>query len=358
MIYLDYAASAPLRTEAKEAMLDAMESVGNPSSRHSAGEDVKYLLEYSRRMVAASLSCDPSEILFTSGGTESNAIAVHGRTGKCLLSPMEHPSVSANLPRGETLAVTKDGVVSVPDAMARIDKGVSFVSVQYANNELGTLQPIREIGERCRSVGAIFHTDAVQVAGHLPIQLSSLPVDLLSISAHKFGGPVGAGVLYCRAGVPLHPLAYGGMQEQNLRPGTESAVLARGLAVALRGSLMRMERENQQIAKLRDALEQMLISLGGVPTTNAERLPGHLHIRFPGMDGEAMLHSLDLMGICVSAGSACHSGERKVSDTLKAIGCSPEDAGSSLRITLGRYTTQSDIGCFVEAMQKILCIKT
>ena len=357
MTYLDYAASAPLRTQAKEAMTDAMEVLGNPSSRHTAGTNAKALLEESRRTVAECFCCEPSEILFTSGGTESNAIAINGRTGKCILSPMEHPSVSGNLLHGELLAVGKDGVVSVQDAMERIDRETSFVSVQYANNELGTIQPIREIGTVCRSVGAIFHTDAVQAAGHLPIRLSSLPVDLLSLSAHKFGGPVGAGVLYRKTGTPLSPIAYGGGQEQNLRPGTESVVLATGLSVALKVSLIEAERENSRVALLRDALEQILVTMGGISTTKAERLPGHLHIRFPGEDGEAMLHALDLMGFCVSAGSACHSGERLVSKTLSAIGFTPEDAACSLRISLGRKTTREDVLRFAEAVRKLICIK-
>ena len=357
MIYLDYAASAPLRSCAKEAMVEAMEFLGNPSSPHSAGVRAKALLEESRRTVAECLDCDPKEVLFTSGGTESNAMAVHGRSGKCLLSPMEHPSVSGNLPRGELLTVSKEGVVSVSDAMRRIDRETAFVSVQYANNELGTVQPIREIGTLCKSVGAVFHTDAVQAAGHLPIRLSSLPVDLLSMSAHKFGGPVGAGALYRRMGTTLYPLAYGGMQEQNLRPGTESVLLARGLSIALKHSLAEAERENSRVALLRDALEQILVTMGGVPTTKAERLPGHLHIRFPGEDGEAMLHALDLMGFCVSAGAACHSGERSISNTLRAIGFTEADATCSLRISLGRDTTREEIRQFAEAVRRLVCMK-
>ncbi len=357
MTYLDYAASTPLRAQAKEAMLEAMECLGNPSSLHTAGAEAKALLEDSRRMMADCLSCQPEEILFTSGGTEANAIAVHGRTGKCLLSPMEHSSVSGNLPHAETFAVTGDGMISMADATQKIDRNTAFVSVQYANNELGTIQPIREIGMLCKSVGAVFHTDAVQAVGHLTFCLSSLPISILTLSAHKFGGPVGVGALYRKLGTPLHPLAHGGGQEQSLRPGTESVLLARGMSAALQASMAEAERENSRVALLRDALERMLVTLGGIVTTRAERLPGHLHIRFPGEDGQAMLHALDLMGFCVSAGAACHSGEPSISDTLLAIGFAPADAGCSLRISLGRNTTREEIVQFANAVERLLCIK-
>lgn len=353
MIYLDHAATAPLLPEAKDAMAEAMELFGNPSSPHSAGSEAQKRLQKSRNTVADCLGCEPEELLFTSGGTESNALALHGRTGKAFAGAAEHVSVLKNLPHAELLPFGADGTVSLPDAQARIRKGTGLVSVQYANNELGTIQPVRTLGALCHDVGALFHTDAVQAVGHIPIDLRKEPIDLLSLSAHKFGGPVGIGALYRRADTPLFPLFGGGAQERGLRAGTESVLLACGMAAALASAVRSAEAEGKRLACLRDELQTRLQALGGIPNGSGARLPSHLNIRFPGFDAEALLFSLDLLGFCVSAGAACHASGQAPSHVLLAIGLSEEQAKSSLRITLGKNNTKKDILAFCKAMEHL-----
>lgn len=347
MIYLDHAATAPLHPAAKEAMLEAMEAVGNPSSLHSAGVKVKALLEQSRKAVADCLGCEPQEILFTSGGTEANALALHGRQ-KILTSPMEHPSVLKNCKETLLFPVSKTGTSEILPPV-----GVDMVSLQYANSETGLLQPVKEMGELCREQGIPFHSDGVQAVGKVEIDLHTLPVDLFSFSAHKFGGPVGIGGLYRREGTPLFPLYQGGGQEAGLRPGTESVVLAAGMAAALQAALRSRKETEARLARLGKLLKEKITRLGGIETGFGERIPGHFHFRFPGVDGEALAARLDLLGFCVSAGSACHSGSHTPSPTLMAMGCSREEASEGLRITPGEATTEEEIHSFLSALEGI-----
>lgn len=351
-VYLDHAADTPLCEASREAMAEMLTCVGNPSSAHSAGSAARAALKQSRKTVAQLLGCESDEVIFVSGGTEANALALHGRTS-ISVSAIEHASVLQNAPDALHLPVTSDGVLDL-SASEPIIQRAGFVSVQYANNELGTLQPVREVGALCRSEGIPFHTDAVQAVGHVPITLCDEPIDLLSMSAHKFGGPVGIGALYCKRGTPLFAMFRGGMQEQGRRAGTESVLLACGMAAALQSAVNGMEREHARLLALGRRLVTRLTAMGGVPTVQAEVLPSHVHIRFPNRDAEALMHALDLQGICVSAGAACHANTQEPSHVLLAIGLTKQEANSCLRISMGHTTTEEDTDALCRALELIL----
>lgn len=366
MIYLDYAASSPLLEEAADAMREALPLFGNPSGAHEAGMRAGAELKRLRARFAELTDCEPDEVVFTSGGTEADALALESAftTGKkqIVTSPLEHPAVlnpCKKLERNgfhtDFLAVGGNGVVSVQDAKQKISPRTALVSVQYANNELGTLQPAKELGEICREAGVPFHTDAVQAVGHVPVSFRDSPFDLLSLSAHKFGGPKGVGALLCRRGVRLSPLFPGGGQENGRRGGTESLLLIAGMTAALEASTREMKQERERISALRDRLEAGLLDLHAIPLcTAADRLPGHCRVLFPGFDGNALLHALDLAGICVSTGAACSSSRPEPSASLLAIGLDAEKALSGLRITLGKGSTDEEIGFLLDRLSVIL----
>lgn len=356
MIYLDHAASAPLCEDAKEAILHAFEMCGNPSSAHGAGSASRSLLETSRKTVADCLGCEPDEIVFTSGGTESNALALHGRS-RIAVSAVEHVSVLQNAPGAAVIPVRRDGSVDT-NAAEPIIQDAGFVSVQYANNELGTIMPVHELGILCKNAGAVFHTDAVQAVGHLPIRLHGEPIDLLSFSAHKFGGPTGIGALYCRHGTTLFPLARGGMQERGRRAGTESVPLICGMAAALQASVRGMAYETERLQKLKDRLTVRLRTLGGKPFACGQALASHVHVRFDGFDASALVHALDLYGIFVSAGAACRADSLEPSHVLLAVGLTAREAKSCLRISMGKTTAERDIDSFCDALAHITNNKT
>lgn len=353
MIYLDHAATAPLHPEARDAMRDAMAVLGNPSSLHGAGTAAKALLEESRRRVADCLGCDPKEVFFTSGGTEANALALCGRQ-KVLTSPMEHPSVLKNAEDPLLLQVTEDGTVSLAGAEEALAQGAELASLQHANNETGLLQPVCELGELCRRQGVLFHCDGVQAAGKIPVDLSSLPVDLYTFSAHKFGGPAGIGGLYRKAGTALRPLYGGGTQERGVRPGTESALLAAGMAAALEAAVDAMSETEKHLRELEALLIPRLLALGGRETGCGRRVPGHLHFLFPGQDGEALAAGLDLLGVCLSAGAACHSGSHTPSAVLLAMGIPQKEASGGLRITLGHENTREELLAFADLLEGLI----
>jgi cysteine desulfurase len=345
MIYLDHAATSPLQPAAKEAMLAAMEAVGNPSSLHSGGVRAKAVLEESRAAIADCLGCDPKEVLFTSGGTEANALALHGRS-RVLTSPMEHPSVLRNCADPLLFSVGKAGIAEILPPYG----GVDLVSLQYVNSETGLFQPVEELGGLCRDHGILFHSDGVQGVGKVEIDLHRLPVDLLSFAAHKFGGPVGIGGLYCKADTPLFPLYRGGTPHG----GTQSAVLAAGMAAALRRALDHRREKDAYLSRMGETIKEKITRLGGVETGEGKRLPGHLHFRFPNRDGEALAARLDLLGVCVSAGSACHSGSHTPSPTLLAMGFCENEASQGLRITLGEENTPEEMAAFLSLLEGIL----
>jgi len=358
-IYLDYAASAPLRPEAREAMLPYLEGrFGNPSSIHRYGREARAALEDARARLAAVIGADAREIVFTRAGTEADGVAILGRAREArgapvAVSTIEHKAVlaSAHAAREEgarliLLPVDVNGVVDLGAVDAALDERPAVVSVMWANNEVGTLQPVVEIGARCRAAGVVFHSDAVQALGKVTVRVDSTPVDLAAFSAHKVGGPKGIGALYVRRGTALRPLLFGGGQERGLRPGTEDVAGAVGFAAAAQAAEAQREGAMARVGALRDRLEAglrarvpgLVVNAAGAP-----RLPVVSNVSIPGADPEALLVSLDLEGIAASSGSACSSGAVEPSHVLTAMGIPAEMAGPSVRFSLGWGTTDAEI---------------
>lgn len=369
-IYADNAATTKLSRAALEAMLPCLEEqYGNPSSLHSLGQRAKEILERAREDVAAVIHAAPREILFTSGGSEADnqalrsAAALGARAGKrhIISTAIEHHAVLHTLKKLETegyevtlLPVHEDGLVRPEEVEAAIRPDTCLVSVMHANNEIGTVQPIREIGAVCRAHGVLFHTDAVQTVGHLPIDVTEDSIDLLSASAHKFHGPKGVGFLYARRGVPLTNLIEGGAQERGKRAGTENVAGIAGMAAALRESAARMEADAARLIPLRDRLiaglsELPHAALNGDPV---RRLPGNVNFCFEGIEGEALLLLLDDQGVSASSGSACASGALDPSHVLLAIGRPHGLAHGSLRLSLGEDATAEEIDYLIRAVKE------
>lgn len=356
-IYLDHAATTPLRPEVREAMLAVWAEVGNPSSAHRWGRRAWGRLEEARERLATILGARRSEIVFTGSGTEADNLAVLGRwravrQGAVVCSAVEHRAVL-----GPVEAAGREGatvVVLGVDGAGRLDLGAlsealsahpAVVSVMWGNNEVGTLQPVAELAARCHEAGVAFHTDAVQAFGRERVRVDELPLALLSVSAHKLGGPAGVGALFVRDGVELEPLAYGGGQEEGLRPGTEPVAAAVGLAVAAELAEQEREAEHARLEALRDRLEAGLLAhLPGlvINGAGAPRLPHILSISIPGVDREALLLSLDMEGLAVSSGSACRSGALEPSHVLIAMGEAAPGL-APIRFSLGRTTTVPEI---------------
>ena len=371
-IYLDYAATAPVLPEVLDAMLPFFVSAfGNASGIHAEGREARKAVEQARRQTAAILGAENREILFTSGGSESNNLAVRGtamalreKGNHIVTTSVEHPSV-LNACRGlekegfrvTYLPVDTDGSVSPEDVRDAIGPDTLLVSVMAANNEIGTLQPVREIGEICRAKGVVFHTDAVQAAGLLKIDVKELNADLLSISAHKFHGPKGTGALYVRRGTRLEPLVRGGEQERGLRAGTENVPCIVGLGKALEIAAAEREENAARIRELRDILIRRILErvpgarLNGHPE---RRLPNNCHFSFTGIESEALLLRLDLAGIAVSGGSACTAGSMEPSHVLQAIGLKDDLLKSGVRLTLGRETRPEDIEKAAQILPEIV----
>ena len=373
MIYLDHAATTAVDPGVVEAMLPYFtERYGNASSAYSMGREARRALEQARADVAEIFSCSPEEIIFTSCGTESDNLAIRGvawmnrqRGDHIITSPVEHHAVSYTCEQLEKrfgcdvtyLPVDKYGRVDPMDVEAAINDRTVLITIMYANNEVGTIEPIAEIGRVARKHGIPFHTDAVQAAGALSLDVQELGVDLLSISAHKFHGPKGVGALYARQGVPLLPIQTGGGHEQNRRAGTENVPYIVGLAAALKLAAERRREASRRISTLRDRLIEGLRSsiphcqLTGHPT---ERLPNNANFVFEYVDGEGILLGLDMEGICASSGSACATGSADPSHVLLAMGIPPEVARGSLRMTLGRENTEEDVDRVLEVLPGIV----
>lgn len=360
-LYADYAATTPMSTAAINAMLPYLQSVyGNPSSQHRVGQAAAQALQTARESIARCICAAPREITFTSGGSEADTMAIRsgalwGRTrGKTHLisTAFEHHAVLNTLKQLESegfsvtlLTPPESGIISPGQVAEALREDTALVSVMFANNEIGTIQPIAEIGRLCRDRGVLFHTDAVQAAGHLPIDVQAQNIDFLSLSAHKFYGPKGVGLLYTRAGIPLTPVIAGGGQERGKRGGTENVPGIAAMAAALQESCGILEQESRRLSALRDRLLAGLLTvpqsvLNGDPI---QRLPGNVNVSFPGIAGESLLLLLDEAGICASSGSACASGSLEPSHVLLAIGRSPQLASASLRLTLGRGSTDEDV---------------
>jgi cysteine desulfurase len=368
VIYLDNNASTELDPEVREAMSAAAEVYGNPSSVHSSGRGARRVIEEARDEVASLVGARPEEIFFTSGGTEANALAIFGTIararGRIVTSAVEHPSVREAVERlgqagFETNAVApeRSGALDPVKVLAAATPDALLVSIMAANNEYGGLFPVAEIAAETRRRGIAIHTDAVQAAGRVPIDVASWGVDLLSLSAHKFHGPKGAGALYVRSGFPLEAYIPGGGQERKIRGGTENTVGIAGFGVAARLARHRVASEAHGIATLRDRLERGILSAipgAHVVGAGAPRLPNTTAILFEDVAGDAVLFRLDLEGVAVSVGSACSSGTLAPSPTILALGYAPREAKGVVRFSLSRRTTDAEIARVLELMPRVV----
>lgn len=373
-IYLDYNATTPIHPEVLDAMLPYFKDFyGNPSSIHSFGQETRKAVDAAREKIAKFLGAEnPSEIIFTSCGTESNNFAIKGiafenynKNSHIITSSIEHHAVlepceylSKKFGVDVTyLLVDKYGIVNPEDIRKSITEKTILISIMYANNEVGTIQPIEEIAKIAKEKGIIFHTDAVQSAGKIPIDVKKIGADLLSISGHKIYAPKGIGVLYIKKGTKLHPLLHGGSHEKNRRAGTENVPYIVGLAKACEIALINMKDENERILKLRRKLEKGILEKVEYTQINGhimKRLSNTSNISFNFIEGEGILMSLDLDGFAASTGSACTSGALEPSHVLSAMGVSPEKAQGSVRFSLGQYTTEKDIDKLLEVLPKIV----
>ncbi len=370
-IYLDYAATTPVHPRVLDAMLPYFnETFGNPSSIHRYGQQAEAAVESARETVAAVLHCRPDEIVFTSCGSESDNLAIHGaalaireKTGAnwILTSRAEHHAVSKTAEQLEKyygfqvewLETDETGRISPDTVEKAICKDTALVSVMYANNEIGTINPVAEIAAVCRAHHIPFHTDAVQAAAYLPVDVQPLGVDLMSLGAHKFYGPKGVGALYVRKGTPLVPHLTGGGQESGLRAGTSNVPYIVGFAEALRLTVEERDARSAHVQPLRDHIVGAVLEsvpearLTGHPVT---RLPNHCSFAFKGVDGNSLLQLLDAAGFACSSGSACKTGNPEPSEVLNTLGLSREWALGSLRVTLGTGTTPEQVEAFLSAL--------
>lgn len=371
-VYADNAATTKMSKTAIDAMLPYMESVfGNPSSLYSIGQQAQEALAKARETMAKYLGCDPGEILFTSGGSEADNQAIISaarlgeRKGKkhIISSAFEHHAVLHTLNRLAAegfeitlLPVHSDGLVRVEELAAAIRDDTALVTIMYANNEVGTIQPIEEIGKLCREKGVLFHTDAVQAAGHLKIDVRAQNIDMLSLSAHKFHGPKGVGALYFRKGIALTNIIDGGAQERGKRAGTENVPGIMSMAAAFEESCLNIDKNTEYVTKLRDKLisELSKIPHSVVNGDKTKRLPGNVNMCFEGIEGESLLLLLDDNGVSASSGSACTSGSLDPSHVLLALGLPHEVAHGSLRLTVCEYNTQEEIDHICKVVPQVV----
>jgi cysteine desulfurase len=372
-VYFDYNATTPLSPEATEAVVRATrETFGNASSVHHFGQLAKAALDDARSAVAALVGGDPSEVVFTSGGTESDNFALRGVAEALeplgrkhlVASAIEHEAVLNTLRalarRGWTttlLPVGQTGIVTGDQLREAMTDRTAIVSVMHANNEIGTIQPIAELAKIVHERGAILHTDAVQSAGKIPIDVRQLGVDLVSLSAHKFNGPKGAGALWIKRGTRMQPILTGGKHERNRRAGTENVPAIAGLGVAARVATGKLASEGLRLASLRDRLENGI--LAAVPGTvvngaRSTRVPNTTNISFDRVEAESLLIALDLEGIAVSTGSACSSGTLEPSHVLKAMGLPAHRTQNSLRFSLGMYSTEEEVDFVVAVLPRLV----
>lgn len=374
-VYLDYAASTPVDERVFQAMLPYFAQIfGNSSSVHFFGQSTEAAIERARKIIAKLINAESAEIIFTSGGTESDNLAIKGvafarrKNDGCnhlLISPVEHPAVLQTARQLselfgfelEYIPVDSFGRVSPSEVASRLRRNTALVSVIYANNEIGTINDIASIGHLCRMNGVPFHTDAVQAAAHLPIDVVRENVDLLSIGSHKFYGPKGVGALYVRQGVNVIPIITGGAHESNLRAGTHNTPYIVGLAEAFQLTQTELIQRNARLVPLRDMLiAGVLEKISGAQLTGhpVERLPNHASFVFEGVEGNTLLAMLDVAGFACSSGSACKSGTPKPSEVLLAIGLPPAMAMGSLRVTLGVDTRMDDIESFLSVLPSLV----
>ncbi|MBM3548195.1 MAG: cysteine desulfurase [Alphaproteobacteria bacterium] len=349
--YLDWNATSPIRHEARAAMTAALELTGNPSSVHGAGRAAKALIEDAREAVASLIGAGANQIVFTSGGSEANALALAGSDRRVLASAIEHDSVLAHA-GAERIKVTNEGIVDLDDLEAKLgDKTPTLVSVMLANNETGVIQPLADVIRIARAHGALVHTDAAQAAGRVPVDFLGLGADLMSISAHKLGGPQGVGALVIGERATVAPAIRGGGQERGRRAGTENVAGIAGFGAAATAATV---TDWRTVTQLRDDLEQRITGLGAeIFADQATRLPNTTNLRLPGIAAETLVIALDLEGVAVSAGAACSSGKVRPSPVLEAMGVSEEAASEAIRTSLGWTTTAEEIDLFIAALGRI-----
>ncbi|CCI51395.1 cysteine desulfurase family protein [Nostocoides jenkinsii] len=378
--YLDHAATTPLLPAARAALIEALDVLGNPSAVNAAGRGARRLVEESRERLAGALGATPSEVIFTSGGTEADNLAIKGAYAarrladparhRLVLSGIEHHAVldpveylcasqDANVTFVEP---TPDGVVtasSLRAALAQDDpEDVALVSVMWANNEIGTIQPIPDLSAVAREHGIPMHCDAVQAVGHIPVDFAASGVDLLSLTGHKLGGPVGTGALLARRDAQVVPQMHGGGQERQIRSGTLDVAGTHALAVAVETAVHGLDAEAQRLIALRDNLIGGALALGlGIEVTGAwtkgsaaDRLPGNVHLRVPGTDGDSLLFLLDAAGIDAATGSACTAGVPRTSHVVLALGIPEDEAGGAIRLSLGHTSTHADVDAVLAAL--------
>lgn len=369
-VYLDNAATTALSPRVLEAMLPYFtQHYGNPSSVHAFGREAKQGLDKARDQVAKALHCDPSEVIFTGCGTESDNTVLlgvaqrYGNKGKHIITTnVEHHAILHTCEYLEKqgysvtyLPVDQDGLVTAEQVAAAIRPDTILVSIMFANNEVGTIMPIQEIGAVCKEKGVLFHTDAVQAVGHIPVDVQAMHIDMLSLSAHKFHGPKGVGALYCRKGIRLPSYIMGGAQEKGRRAGTENVAGIVGLGAAIELTTEQLEENRAKMTALRDRLMTGIqariseVKLNGHPTN---RLPNNVNFSFKYIEGESILLMLDMNGIAASSGSACTSGSLDPSHVLLALGLPHEIAHGSVRLTLGDETTEEDIDYTIDVLEK------
>lgn len=371
-IYLDNSATTKTDEEVVKAMMPyLLENYGNPSSIYKIGRENRKIVEDSRKKVSQILNGEPNEIYFTSGGSESNNTAIRGilysyknRGNHIITSRMEHPSVLETCKQLEKegwevtyIGVNENGIVDLEELKKAIKPTTILITIMFANNEIGTIQPIKEVGKIAKEHNIIFHTDAVQAVGNIQIDVKKLNIDSLSLSAHKFYGPKGIGVLYVKKGIQFNKFINGGHQERNKRAGTENVAGIVGLAKAMELAYKDLEEHNRKIKELRDYyVEQIKEKIPYIKINGdiEKRLSGNSNISFRFIEGEGLLLNLDLKGICASSGSACTSGSLDPSHVLLAIGLPHEIAHSSLRISIGKYNTKEEIDYVVENLVEIV----
>ena len=372
VVYADNAATTSVSKTALDAMMPYLtENYGNPSSLYAFAQKATEAVAQARATVAACLNAEPREIYFTSGGSEADNQAIisaakaGARKGKkhLISTKFEHHAVLHTLKKLEKegyevtlLDVHEDGVVRLEDVAAAIREDTALVTIMFANNEIGTVQPIKEIGALCREKGIPFHTDAVQAAGHMPIDVKEMNIDMLSISGHKFHAPKGVGVLYAKKNMPLFNLIEGGAQERGRRGGTENVAGIVALAAALKESVDNMEANTAKIIPMRDKLfaELSKIPHSKINGSLEHHVPGTVNMCFEGIEGESLLLMLDMNGICASSGSACTSGSLDPSHVLLSLGLPHEVAHGSLRLSIGEYNTMEEIDHIIEVVPRVV----
>lgn len=359
IVYLDNAATTPLSPAAKQAIIDNLDEFGNPSSVHELGRRAKIKIEESREKIADIINADPGEVLFTSGATESNNWALsQSWYDYKFISNVEHPSIYNIYIGSDNIEVDKDGVIR--DASWRPYSNLYnfLTSIMMVNNELGTINPIKELCETVHKNDGRFHCDLTQAIPHMKVDIKTLAVDTASFSAHKFNGPKGVGVLFEKQGYGIDPLIFGGKQEFEKRAGTENVLGIIAMAEALEDTVLNMDETNQKITYLSTLLEENVFNITGVYDNvlapKSSRIPGIFNLRIDGCRGSDIVALAGEYGICISAGSACHSGDPKPSYVLKAMGLTDEQALSSVRISIGRFNGEQDVKYFCEMFPKII----